>query len=261
MKDIRKIAVANLKGGSCKTTTTVSVAACIAETGRRVLIVDLDPQASASYWCGVTDTGGPELSDVLAGTATITDAVRATSTDGVYVLPGSKRTAGAERDLARETIGGETALRRALDSSTGEYDTILIDSPPTLGLLALNGLLAADALLIPVEARIMALTGLVELTDTVGKIRSRTGHNLDIIGIVVCRVDGRARHPQEVAAAVKATYGPTVFNTEIRESIRIAEAPGHGKPITVYDPHGHGAEDYRSLTHELILRLQNGKNS
>jgi chromosome partitioning protein len=266
----RTIAIANLKGGSCKTTTAVNLSACLAERGRRVLLVDLDPQASATYWYGMnadrsTAEARPEsgdISDVLTGDAAVTDVVRHADVPGpgtVDVLPGSKRTAQAERHLAREPIGAETVLRRALDDVRDQYDIVIVDSPPTLSLLTLNGLFAASELVIPVEARILALTGLAELTDAVAKIRSRAGHDLRITGIVVCRVDSRARHPKDVLDAVRDAYGATVFDTVIRESIRLAEAPGHGQPITVYDPHGVGAADYRALTHELLARGTNGK--
>jgi len=263
----RTITLANLKGGSCKTTTAVSVAACLAETGRRVLLVDLDPQASATYWVGEQTSGATDrppgatttISEVLTGEASITDATRSTVISGVAIVTGSKRTAQAERHLAREPIGAETVLRRALDDVRDQYDVVIIDSPPTLSLLTINGLFAASELVIPVEARILALTGLAELADAVAKIRQRAGHDLRITGIVVCRVDGRARHPRAVLDAVRDAYGATVTDTVIRESIRLAESPGYHLPITSYDPHGHGAADYRALTHELLTRGTNGK--
>lgn len=249
---LRFIAVCNQKGGSGKTTTTVNLAAALGELGRRVLVVDLDPQASASAWLGVPN-GGRALLDVLAEGAPLEGAVRATDAPNVWLVPSSDRLGAAERALASE-VGAEGVLREAFAGlEPGRFDVVLVDCPPALGLLAVAALVACPELVVPVESRVMALQGLASLVQTVGKIR-RVNPALGVTGLLACRVDARTNLSRDVVAALRARFGPLVFRAVIRESVRLAEAPSYGQPITTYAPASSGAEDYRAAAVELLTR-------
>lgn len=248
---MKTIAVANQKGGSGKTTTAVTVAACLGELGRRVLLVDLDPQASATMWLGAHDAG-PELYEVMTGERLLPDVIRGTAFTGVSVVPAHKSLAGVERVLAADGVGADTVLQRALKRVDG-FDYVLLDCPPTLGYLTINGLVAADSVVVPVEARVIALAGvgrLLEIVERVGEVRAQG--RLRVLGIVACRVS-RTRHAREVVDLLRKRYGTAVFETVVRETIRLGEAPAYG-PVTVYDSQGPGAVDYRALTREIVKR-------
>jgi chromosome partitioning protein len=248
---MRILAVINQKGGSGKTTTTVNLAAALGERGKRVLVVDLDPQASATFWFGVSD-GGKGLLDVLGDRATLGEQVQATATLGVDLVPSSTWLAGAEKVLAG-VAGAETGLRRQVRKLPRDrWDYLLFDCPPSLGLLAISALAAADEMLIPVEAHVMALAGVAQIIKTAEVVRERHNGELELTGVVACRVDGRTRHTQEVVEQLRARFGKLVFKTVIRENIRLAEAWSFAQPITVYDPKCHGAEDYRALAGEVV---------
>ena len=248
---MRTIATANQKGGSGKTTTAVNLAAALGEKGRRVLVVDLDAQASASLWLGVKD-GGRGLLDALTDNGNLADLISQTDTPGVGVVPSSAWLVGAEKALAGE-LGAETILRRKLAHiQPGQWDYVLVDCPPTLGILTVNALVAVREVLVPVEAHVMALQGLAQLLQTVEVVRDRLNPSLRIAGILACRVDARTRHAQEVVEQLKGRFGNLIYNVAIRENVRLAECPSFGQPITRYDTRSSGAEDYRALAREVI---------
>lgn len=246
----RTLAVLNQKGGSGKTTTTVSLAAGLGERGRKVLVVDLDPQASASSWLGIRD-GGRGLLDAFTGNGNLADLVHLTDISGVSVVPSSEWLVSAERALAAE-VGAETILRKKLERLPDSWDYVLLDCPPSLGLLAVNALAAAHEVLVPVEAHVMALAGLAQLLRTVGVVKERLSPHLVVSGILACRVDGRTRHAQDVVEKLRERFGPLVFRTIIRENVKLAEAPSFHKPITLYDSSSAGAQDYRALAGEVM---------
>ncbi len=244
----RRLATVNHKGGSGKTTTAVNLSAALGEIGRRVLLVDLDPQASATLWCGVHD-GGRVLLDVLDG-ADPASAVRPTETPGVDLIPSSTWLVNAERHLAAGGTGD--ALRRVLATLPPRWDYVIIDCPPAISALTIAALTAADEAVVPVEAHVLALDGLAQLLRTVDLVRDRANPHLRIAGIVACRVDGRTRHAPEIVAELRRRFGPLVYGTVIRENVRLAECPSFAAPITRYDTRSSGAADYRALAREVV---------
>ena len=250
---MRTLAVSNHKGGSGKTTTAVNLAACLAERGRRVLLVDLDPQASATLWCGVRDAGRGIMEMFTDGRAML-DLVRPTTVEGVDVVPASAALAGAEKALAGE-VGAETLLRRGVSQLPADrWEDLLVDCPPALGLLTINALSAVHEVLIPVEAHVLALGGLANLLHVVDVVRERLGADLRETRIIACRVDGRTRHAQEVVQDLRERFGAAVCETVIRENVRLAECPSFGLPIIRYDGRSTGAADYRALAEELLRK-------
>ena len=252
----RTLAVVNQKGGSGKTTTTVNLAAALGERGRKVLVVDLDPQASASSWLGIKD-GGRGLLDALVDNGNLADLVHLTDNGNVSAVPSSSWLVGAEKALAAE-VGAETILRKKLAHLPDSWDYILLDCPPSLGVLTVNALAAAHEVLVPVEAHVMALKGLAQLLQTVEVVKDRLNPSLKVSGIVACRVDGRTRHALDVVEKVRERFGSLVFRSIIRENVRLAEAYSFAQPITVYDPRSAGAEDHRALAAE-VMRQEKGR--
>lgn len=254
---MKTVAIAMQKGGSGKTTTAVNLAAALAETGKKVLVVDVDPQANATSWFGVKDVG-KGIFGCLCENASMNGILRETATQGVDIVPSSSWLVGTERILAGE-VGAETLLRRKLKACTGAYDLALIDTPPTLGVLTIGALVAADEVLIPVEAHVMALNGLAQLLGTLATVRERLNERLRLMGIVACRVDTRTRHSPEVVAELRQRFPEETFATVIRENVRLAEAPSFGQPITAYDSRSAGAADYRALASEVRGRWKTSK--
>jgi chromosome partitioning protein len=249
---MRIIATVNQKGGSGKTTTAVNLAAALGEQGRRVLILDVDPQASASAWFGIPD-GGRGLLDAFVDNGNLLDLIQKVDIKGVGLIPSSAWLVGVEKALAGE-VGAETILHRKLQKiPEKDWDYLFIDCPPTLGVLTINALTAAREVLVPVEAHVMALQGLAQLTRTVEVVRERLNETLSITGILACRVN-RTRHAQDVVEQLRNHFGSKVFQTVIRENVRLAECPSFGIPINLYDPKSIGAEDYHSLATELITQ-------
>lgn len=249
---MRSIAVVNQKGGTSKTTTAVNIAATLAEQDRRVLLVDLDPQHSATDWFLGNAEVGKGIFSVLVENGNVFDVVHQTQVAGVDLVPSSSWLVGAEKALAGE-VGAETTLQRKLEKVSG-YDYVLMDCPPQLGILTINALVAAREVLVPVEAHVMALSGLAQLMETVELVQERLNSELKITGILPCRVDNRTRHAREVVDQLRQRFGALVYGTTVRENVRLAEAPSFGEPITVYDPSSAGAEDHRALAQEVIAQ-------
>ncbi len=252
---MRKIAIINQKGGSGKTTTAVNLAASLAEKKRTVLLIDLDPQASTSSWFGKSrDAKG--LYDLFTTSKNINDIIEETDIDRIDIIPSSSWLIGLEKRLAQE-VGAETILKQKLEL-TKKWDYLIIDCPPTLGILTINALTTAQEIIVPVEARIMALSGLIQLLQTIKVIKERLNPKLRISGIVPCRVDYRTNHAKEVVKELRTNFKDKMYKTTIRENVRLAEAPSYLLPITQYDPNCNGAHDYRMLAKEVI-RQERGK--
>lgn len=249
------IAVANQKGGVGKTTTTVNLAASLAHKGRRVLVVDLDPQGNATTGSGIDkarlQNGVYEV--VLEGCDIPAAAVRSGS-GGFDVLGANRALAGAEIELVQE-IGRELRLKNALQAVTDDYDFVLIDCPPSLTLLTLNGLVAANGVIVPMLCEYYALEGISDLIATVRKIRQAVNPRLDVTGIVRTLYDSRSRLVVEVSEQLRRHFGSLVFETVIPRNVRLAEAPSHGMPVLAYDPSAKGAKAYLALADELLARL------
>ena len=249
---MRVIAVANQKGGSSKNTVSVNLASGLAEQGKRTLLIDIDPQANASQWFGIHDNGRGLL-DVFVDNGNLIDIIHKTPF-GVDVAPSSTWMIQAERLLLGE-VGAETILRRKLEALPhGKWDYVLIDCPPNLGILVINALVAAKEVIVPVLAQILSVVGLSQLLETLEVVKDRINPKVAISGIVACRFDARTRHSQDVMKILKDRFGNLVYNSIIRENIRIAEAPSFSQPVSVYDPHSRGTSDFRELAKEIIAQ-------
>lgn len=250
----RTIAVCNQKGGVGKSTTAVNVGSYLALSGKRTLLIDLDPQGNATTACGIKRVGlERDIYDVIIHEIPIADAIRKTDVDRLELIPASLDLAGAEPSLS--TIEGkETLLRRLLEPLRSEYQFILLDCPPSLSVLTVNALVAADSTLIPVQCEYLALEGLNSLMHAVHLIKSNLNPSLRVGGIVLTMTDFRANLAREVAEEVKRYFKDQVFETAIPRNIRLAESPSFGKPICLYDPNSSGALAYRLLTQEVMIK-------
>lgn len=248
---MRKIAVANQKGGCAKTTTVVNLAAALAEQGSRVLVVDLDPQGNATQWLNGESASKGSFS--LLTSAVPADAVCVeSSVAGVSLISASQELANIEQALSGK-LAVESILRRKLALlSAADWDYLLVDTPPTLGILTLNALVACSELLIPVTTHVMTLSGVAQLMTSVTEVTELLNPDLVVLGFVASRFDARTRHSKDVLVALKERFGSKVLNSIIRENIRIAEAPSFNQSALVYDGKGGGADDYRSLATEII---------
>jgi chromosome partitioning protein len=252
---MRCIAVANQKGGVGKTTTAINLGTALAATGTKVLLIDLDPQGNASTGLGVPRGNRTRTSyEVLIGEATITEASIATGVPKLDVIPATADLSGAEIELI-EYEERTHRLSRALASCGDRWDVVLIDCPPSLGLLTINAMVASHSLLVPLQCEFFALEGLSQLLGTVERIRARFNPGLSILGVALTMYDRRNRLTDQVSADVRAVLGHVVFDTVIPRNVRLSEAPSHGLPALIYDHRCPGSEAYIMLARELIQRL------
>lgn len=258
MHSARIIAVANQKGGVAKTTTTINLGASLALANQRVLVVDLDPQGNLTSGLGQKGQRGPDGTAYEALTTDVEDGagfVTATGVDHLSLIPADRDLTGAEIELV--TLDGrERRLARLLESLRGRFDYIFIDSPPSLGLLTLNALVAADSVLIPLNCEYFALEGIAELTATIERVRGALNPQLALEGVLLTMYDDRTNLGQQVSANLREYFGDQVYSTVIPRNIRLGEAPSHGVPVILYDARSKGAEAYVALAHEFLRRRQ-----
>lgn len=250
----RTIAVANQKGGVGKTTTAVNLGAALAQAGRRVLVVDIDPQGNATTALGIDKKSVKRcIYDVLLKAAELDLVTLETTLPGLSIVPATLNLAGAEIELV-SALSREQRLRSALRSSAVPYDDVIVDCPPSLGLLTLNALTAAERLIVPVQAEYLALEGLGQLTRVIDLVRAHLNETLRIMGVLVTMFDGRTNLATQVVAEVEDYFPGLVFKTRIPRTIRLSEAPSYGAPITIFDARGKGAAAYAALAHEVLAR-------
>lgn len=248
------LAIINQKGGVGKSTTAVNLAAALGAAGKEVLLVDLDPQGNATSGYGIDKRDiGQCVYNVLLGETPVEDVILANVGKGVDVLPSTISLAGAEVELVNE-MARENRLKNALGSLRGRYDYILIDCPPSLGLLTINALVAADKLLIPIQCEFYALEGVTKLLDSMKRVKSVLNPSLDIYGIVLTMYDSRTNLSKQVVDEVRSFFGNTVFKTLIPRMVKLSEAPSYGQPIIEYAPENKGTEAYNELAQEVIQR-------
>ena len=246
------VAVVNQKGGVGKTTTAVNLGASIATMDRSVLLVDIDPQGNSTSGLGVDKRSiEHDAYEVLLGSLPIEQAIVPTGAGRLDLLPSTIDLAGAEIELV-SVLSRETRLRKALEPLAGRYDFVFIDCPPSLGLLTLNALAAADAVIIPVQAEYYALEGLSQLTTVIARVREALNPSLRLHGVLVTMFDGRTKLASEVMQEVNAHFPTQVFQTQIPRNIRLSEAPSFGKPALLFDPRSRGAQAYLSLAREFL---------
>ncbi|RWR08985.1 ParA family protein [Siminovitchia fortis] len=245
------ISIANQKGGVGKTTTSINLGACLAYIGKKVLIVDIDPQGNATSGAGIDKGEVNEcVYDVLVDDTDIKKVIQETAVENLSVVPSTIQLAGAEIELV-PTISREVRLKRALDEVRDQYDFILIDCPPSLGLLTINALTASDSVLIPVQCEYYALEGLSQLLNTVRLVQKHLNQELMIEGVLLTMLDARTNLGLQVIQEVKKYFQNKVYQTVIPRNIRLSEAPSHGQPIIIYDPRSRGAEVYLELAKEV----------
>lgn len=251
------ISIANQKGGVGKTTTAVNLSACIAERGKKVLLVDIDPQGNATSGLGVEAHQDKSVYNVLVDSISMEDTIQGTMIKKLDVCPANINLAGAEIELV-SMVSRENRLKKAIDSVKDKYDYVVIDCPPSLGLITLNAFTASDSVLVPIQCEYYALEGLGQLINTIKLVQMHLNQNLIVEGVVLTMFDARTNLSSEVAIEVEKYFGNKVFQTIIPRNIRLSEAPSHGLPITLYDKDSKGAETYKKLAKELLTLNEKG---
>jgi chromosome partitioning protein len=248
----RVVAIANQKGGVGKTTTAVNLGACLASLGQRVLLIDSDPQGNTTSGIGINKADVKYcIYDVIVNDCPMDDAILTTQVPNLSLLPATIQLAGAEIELV-PTISREVRLRRAVQPLRTRYDYILIDCPPSLGLLTLNALTAADSILIPIQCEYYALEGLSQLLNTIRLVQRHLNTSLEVEGVLLTMLDARTNLGLQVIEDVRKYFRDKVYKTVIPRNVRLSEAPSHGRPIIQYDPKSKGAETYLDLAKEVI---------
>jgi chromosome partitioning protein len=250
------IAVASQKGGVGKTTTTINLGSCLAQEGRRVLIVDADPQGNATSGLGIRAIEVQSSAyAVLLGQTDIQNAITTTALVGLDLLPAGPRLSAAEIELVT-LYGREARLKNALVTAREVYDYVLIDTPPSLGLLTVNALTAADSVLIPLQCEYLALEGLTQLIGAIRSVQEHLNPGLRIEGVLLTMFDARVNLSHQVAEEARKFFADRVYQSVIPRNVRLSEAPSFGKPIVLYDPHSSGAQSYRELAREVLENAQ-----
>jgi chromosome partitioning protein len=246
------ISIASQKGGVGKTTTAINLGACLAQESRRVLIVDIDPQGNASSGLGINGNDARYSTyEVLIGEVGIREAITSTALASLDLLPAGQRLSGGEVELVG-MMARETRLKSALAEIRDSYDYVLVDSPPSLGLLTINSLTASDSVLIPLQCEYLALEGLTQLISAIRLVQDHLNPSLRIEGVLLTMFDARLNLSQQVADEARKFFAERVYRTVIPRNVKLSEAPSFGKPIVLYDPHSTGAESYRELAREVL---------
>lgn len=252
------ISIANQKGGVGKTTTSVNLSACLAQKNKKVLLVDIDPQGNATSGLGVEVHNSKSVYDVIINEIDIKSTIKSTMLKTLQVCPANIDLAGAEVELV-SMVSRETRLKDALETIKDEYDYIIIDCPPSLGLITLNAFTASDSVLVPIQCEYYALEGLGQLINTIKLVQKHLNKSLEIEGVVLTMYDSRTNLSSQVAHEVEKYFGNKVFQTIIPRNIRLSEAPSHGLPISLYDKDSKGSETYKKLAKELIILNEKGE--
>lgn len=250
------IVFSNQKGGVGKTTTCVNLAAYVAQKGRKVLVIDMDPQGNASSALGFFERNdGKSVYQVLCGNLDAEDAVKNTEISGLDVITSSSDLAGAELELVQVMIGRERVLEEKTEEIKKSYDFVFIDCPPSLGLLTVNALAASDGVIVPIQCEYFALEGLSQMMNTIKLVKKFLNPDIEVQGVVVTLYDSRAKLAKGVIAEIDKVFGDKVYDTRIPRNVRLAEAPSYGKPVSLYDPKCAGAVAYGLLAEEFLARI------
>lgn len=255
VRDSLVLAVVNQKGGVGKSTTSVNLAAALGEMGKKVLLVDLDPQGNATSGYGLDKNQRENcVYDALLGDVPLSEMIEPVSIEGVFVVPATIQLAGAEIELV-SAMSRENRLKSILAPVRADFDFVLIDCPPSLGLLTINALTAADGLVIPIQCEYYALEGLSKLLDSVRLVKTHLNPRLEVFGVVMTMYDSRTRLAQQVVDEVRDFFGDKLFRTLVPRTVRLSEAPSFGQPVIQYDSSGKGASAYRELAKEVVNRV------